>query len=351
MDQRSTAKLAQATLKPGILVLLVGAAQLSISTPPLAQPVADFYRGKNVNLMIGVNVGGSYDRDARLVARYLGSHLPGNPTVVPQNMIGGGGMVMANFLQTIAPRDGTTIGMIPNTLVVNQLVGMAAARYDMGKFHWIGSIMPAAHSAMVAWHASGVTSIADARHGQVTAGASPKGSFLYAMPALLNEFLGTKFKIVTGYQGIASVYLAMERGEVDALGITWGEFKVEKSDMVRDGKIRILVQSAPKAVDLADVPTVDELAKDEADRGPMDFILSGNALGRPLAAPPGTPPQRVAALRAAFEETMKDPRFLHDVEASRTEFGPIAGDTLQHAVERIMTTPQQFIARARTVLE
>jgi tripartite-type tricarboxylate transporter receptor subunit TctC len=351
MDLRSTARLAQATHKLGILVLLVGAAKLAIPTQALAQPVADFYRGKNVNLMIGVNVGGSYDRDARLVARYLGSHLPGNPTIVPQNMIGGGGMVMANFLQTIAPRDGSTIGMIPNTLVVNQLVGMAAARYDMGKFHWIGSIMPAAHSAMVAWHASGVTSIADARRGQVTAGASPKGSFLYAMPALLNEFLGTKFKIVAGYQGIASVYLAMERGEVDALGITWGEFKVEKSDMVRDGKVRIMVQSAPKAVDLADVPTVDELAKDEADRGPMDFLLSGNALGRPLAAPPGTPPERVAALRTAFEETMKDPRFLRDVEASRTEFGPIAGDTLQRAVERILTTPPQFIARARTVLE
>jgi tripartite-type tricarboxylate transporter receptor subunit TctC len=336
---------------PRLLAALVLACELAPSSPALADQVGDFYRGKNVNLMIGVNVGGSYDRDARLVARYLGSHLPGNPTIVPQNMIGGGGMVMANFLQTIAPRDGTSIGMIPNTLVVNQLVGMAAARYDMSKFHWIGSIMPAAHSAMVAWHASGVTSIADARRSQVTAGASPKGSFLYAMPALLNEFLGTKFKIVAGYQGIASVYLAMERGEVDALGITWGEFKVEKSDMVRDGKIRILVQSAPKAVDLADVPTVDELAKDEADRGPMDFLLSGNALGRPLAAPPGTPPERVAALRTAFEETMKDPRFLHDVEASRTEFGPIAGDTLQHAVERILTTPPQFIARARTVLE
>jgi tripartite-type tricarboxylate transporter receptor subunit TctC len=241
--------------------------------------------------------------------------------------------------------------MIPNTLVVNQMVGLAAVRYDMGKFHWIGSIMPAAHRAMVAWHASGVTSIADARRSQVTAGASPKGSFLYAMPALLNEFLGTRFKIVAGYQGIASVYLAMERGEVDSLGITWGEFKVEKSDMVSDGKIRILVQSAPKAADLPDVPTVDELAKDETDRGPMDFLLSGNALGRPLAAPPGTPAERVAALRAAFAETMKDPRFLHDVEASRTEFGPIAGDLLQHAVERILATPPQWIARARTVLE
>jgi tripartite-type tricarboxylate transporter receptor subunit TctC len=331
-----------------LAALLLG---LMAAGPALADPVADFYRGRNLNLMIGVNVGGSYDRDARLVARHLGSHIPGNPTVVPQNMIGGGGIVMANFLQTIAPQDGTAIGMIPNTLVVNQLVGMAAVRYDMGKFNWIGSIMPTAHSAMVAWHASGIAGIEDVRRRSISAGASPKGSFLYAMPALLNEFLGTRFKIVAGYQGIASIYLALERGEVDSLGITWGEFKVEKSDMVRDGKIRILVQSAPKANDLPDVPSVDELARDEADRGPMDFLLSGNALGRPLAAPPGTPPERVAALRAAFAATMKDPRFLHDVEASRTEFGPIAGETLQHSVEQILSTPKQWIARAKVVLE
>jgi tripartite-type tricarboxylate transporter receptor subunit TctC len=334
-----------------MFIALVGVSKLALLTEAVAEPVADFYRGRNVNLMIGVNVGGSYDRDARLVARYLGSHIPGNPTVVPQNMIGGGGIVMANFLQTIAPKDGTAIGMIPNTLVVNQLVGMAAVRYDMGKFNWIGSIMPAAHSAMVAWHASGIASIADARRMPITAGASPKGSFLYAMPALLNEFLGTRFKIVAGYQGIANVYLAMERGEVDSLGVTWGEFRVEKSAMVRAQKIRVLVQSAPKADDLPDVPTVDELAKDEADRGPMDFLLSGDALGRPLAAPPGTPAERIEALRTAFAETMKDPRFLHDVEASGTEFGPIAGPMLQHSVEQILATPKPWIARAKAILE
>jgi tripartite-type tricarboxylate transporter receptor subunit TctC len=317
----------------------------------IADPIADFYHGKVVNLMIGVNVGGSYDRDARLVARYLGSHLPGNPTVVAQNMIGSGGIVMANYLQAIAPKDGTAIGMIPNTLVANQLVGMASVRYDMGRFHWIGSIMPTAHSAMVAWHSSGVETIEDARRAQITAGASPKGSFVYAMPALLNEFLGTRFKIVAGYQGIATIYLAMERGEVDSLGVTWGEFKVEKSDLVTGRKVRVLVQSAPKAEDLPQVPTVDELAKDEADRGPMDFLLSGNALGRPLAAPPGTPPERVAALRSAFEETMHDPRFLHDVAVSRTEFGPIPGEALQRAVERILATPRPWIERARAILE
>jgi tripartite-type tricarboxylate transporter receptor subunit TctC len=331
--------------------LLALAAMLAWPQAAVADPVADFYHGKVVNLLIGVNVGGSYDRDARLVARHLGAHLPGNPTIVPQNMIGGGGIVMANHLQAIAPKDGTFIGMIPNTLVVNQLAGMASVKYDMGRFQWIGSIMPAAHSAMVAWHASGVESIADAQRKEITAGASPKGSYVYAMPALLNKFLGTKFKIVAGYQGIATVYLAMERGEVDSLGITWGEFKVEKSDLVRDRKIRILVQSAPKADDLPDVPTVDELAKDENDRGPMDFLLAGNALGRPLAAPPGTPPERVAALREAFQATLKDPLFLHDVEASRTEFGPIPGETLARAVEHILATPKPFINRARDILE
>jgi tripartite-type tricarboxylate transporter receptor subunit TctC len=344
-------RLARGCRKGGLVTAFLWACQPALPTAAAAQTVADFYRGKTLNLVIGVNVGGSYDRDARLVARYLGSHIPGNPTIVPQNMIGGGGIVMANYLQTIAPKDGTAIGMIPNTMVVNQLVGMTAVRYDMGKFQWIGSIMPPAHSAMVAAQAAGIGSIEDARRLPISAGASPKGSFLYTMPALLNDFLGTKFKIVAGYQGIASVYLALERGEIDALGVTWGELKVQKPDLARDRKIRILVQSAPKADDLPDVPTVDELAKNEADRGPMDFLLSGNALGRPLAVPPGTPAERVAALRAAFEETMQDPRLRHDVEVSGTEFGPIAGAALQHSVEQILTTPRQWIARAKVILE
>jgi tripartite-type tricarboxylate transporter receptor subunit TctC len=317
----------------------------------LADAVADFYKGRTLNLLIGVNVGGSYDRDARLVARYLGSHIPGNPTVVPQNMIGGGGIVMANYLQSIAAQDGSYIGTIPNTLVMTQMAGMAGVRYDLGRFHWLGSIMPPAHSAMLTWHTSGVRSIADARQKEITAGASPKGSFVYTMAALLNEFIGTRFKIVAGYQGIASIYLALERGEVDGLAVTWGEFRVERPEFVRDRKINVLVQSSPKSDDLADVPTVDELARSDTDRGIIGFLLSGNRLGRPLAAPPGTPPERVAALRAAFEDTMKDPRFLKDVENARAEFGPISGDTLKTAVDAILRTPSAYVERGRKILE
>jgi len=265
-------------------------------------------------------------------------------------MIGGGGIVMANFLQTIAAQDGTTIGMIPNTLVVNQLVGMAAVRYDMGKFHWIGSIMPTAHSAMVAWHASGITSIADARRAQITAGASPKGSFLYRDAGFVDEFLGTKFKIVAGYQELPASIWQWNVARSTRSGSPGASSRSRNPTWSATGK-SVPGAIRPQGGRPADVPTVDELAKDEADRGPMDFLLSGNALGRPLAAPPGTPVERVEALPGGVRETMKDTRFLHDVEASRTEFGPIAGDTLQQAVEHILATPKPWIDRAKVILE
>jgi tripartite-type tricarboxylate transporter receptor subunit TctC len=329
-----------------LLALLVGAPASSN-----AEDVADFYRGKTITLMIGVNVGGSYDRDARLVARYLGSHIPGNPTIVPQNVIGGGGIVMANNLQSIAPQDGTAIGMMPNTLPMTQLAGMKGVRYDIGKFHWIGSMMPPAHSAMVMSAASGAKTFEDVRHKEHSVGATPKGSYVYTMAALINEFLGAKFKIVTGYQGIASVYLAMERGEVDGLGVTWGEYRIVRGNLIEEKKVLPIVQSAPKTDDLPDVPTLDDLAKNDEDRGVISYLLSGNRLGRPLAAPPGVPEDRVAALRSAFDATMKDPRFIADVQKARAELGPISGTTLQAAVAETLKMPQRWIDRGKKILE
>jgi tripartite-type tricarboxylate transporter receptor subunit TctC len=331
--------------------LAVLALVIALPCAALAQGAGDFYRGKTISLLIGVNVGGSYDRDARLIARHIGAHIPGNPTIVPQNMIGGGGIAMANHMQAVAAKDGTVIGMMPNTLPMNEVSGMAGVRYDIGKFRWIGSMMPPAHSAMVAWHTAGVRTIDEARRRTITAGTSPKGSFVYTMPALLNEYLGTKFKIVAGYQGIASIYLAMERGEVESQGVTWGEFRIARPQLVRDRKINVLVQSAPKSSDLMEVPTLDELAAGDDDRGIMRFLLSGDRLGRPLAAPPGTPDDRFKMLRAAFDATMKDEGFLRDVEASQAEFGPISGEVLEAAVAAILKTPTQWVDRARKILE
>jgi tripartite-type tricarboxylate transporter receptor subunit TctC len=329
-----------------------GLALLTVApTTADAQSVADFYRGKTVTLMIGVNVGGSYDRDARLVARYLGSHIPGNPTIVPQNVIGGGGIVMANNLQFIAPKDGTAIGMMPNTLPMNQLAGMKGVRYDIGQFQWIGSMMPPAHSAFVMSGASGAHNFDDVRRKEYTAGASPKGSYVYTIAALINEFLGAKFKIVAGYQGIANVYLAMERGEVDGLGVTWGEYRIVRENLIKEKKVIPIVQSAPKADDLPDIPTLNDLAKNDEDRGVIAYLLSGNRLGRPMAAPPGIPADRLATLRAAFDATMKDERFIADVKKARAEFGPISGTTLQAAVADILKMPHRWVERGKMILQ
>ncbi len=337
--------------RSGLGVLLGFTVGCALTQSVAAQTAAEFFRGKTINLLIGVNVGGVYDRDARLIARYLGAHIPGNPTIVPQNMIGGGGIAMANYLQAIAAKDGTYLGMMPNTLPMNQMSGMSGVRYDIGKFNWIGSMTPVAHSAMVMWHTTGVQTFDDVRKREYTAGASPKGSFVYTMAALQNEFLGAKYKIVAGYQGIVAVYLAMERGEVDGLGVTWGEFRVERANFVTEKKIRVIVQSSPKASDLSEVPTVDELAKSEDDRRTIDFLLSGNRLGRPLAAPPGVPEDRLAVLRKAFEDTMKDPRFIKDVETAKIDYGLIPAATLARETEAILKTPARSIERAKKILE
>ena len=191
------------------LALVLG----SLAAP--ADPVADFYRGKTVNVLIGVGVGGEYDIQARLVARHIGKHIPGQPNVVPQNMTGAGGLKMLNYLYAIAPRDGTSIGMIQNAFPALQAVGMQGVQFDAGKMQWLGSIAPAVET-MAVWSTTGVKSIEDARKREIVAGASARGAITYTYPTVMNEVLGTKFKIVTGYTGGNQINLAMERGEVEA---------------------------------------------------------------------------------------------------------------------------------------
>lgn len=331
--------------------LLALAALLAATSAAAADPVGDFYKGRVLYLLIGLPVGGSYDLEARLIARHLGAHLPGNPTVVPQNMIGGGGIAMANYLAGVAPQDGSYIGMMANTLVISQVMGVQAIRYDAAKFHWLGSIMPGTHSTMVVWRTTGVTSLEGAKQRELTAGASTKGAFVYTMPALLNEFFGTRFKIITGYQGINAGYVAMERGELDGNAATWAEFKVLHPDYVAEKKVNVLVQNAPRIAELADVPTLQELARSDDDRRTIELLLSGDRIGRPLAAAPGTPPERVAALRAAFDATMKDAKFRHDAEQSQTEIDPIPGEKMQGLVAEVLATPRPLVERARKIIE
>ena len=327
---------------------MLAALWLAVS-PAHAESVADFYRGRTINVLIGVNVGGGYDFEARLLARFMRAHIPGNPLLVPQNVIGAGGIKMANYLYSIAAQDGTAVGMFPSTLVAAQAVGTDGVQYDANKFAWLGSITTSPVTLAV-WRDSPVRSLDDARRQQVVVAASNKGAITYTFPHMLNELLGTKFKIVSGYQGNSTMTVAMERGEVQGVTNSWDSWKSFNPAWVREGKIRVLVQTEPKAKDLSDIPSVQELARSASDRQVMALIVSGDALGKPLAASPNVPPERVQALRDAFEATIRDPAFIEAAAAARVEIDPISGAALQATVARVLATPKGLAERARMII-
>jgi tripartite-type tricarboxylate transporter receptor subunit TctC len=319
------------------------------AAPARAQSVADFYRGKTVNVLIGVGVGGEYDLQARLVARHLGKHIPGNPTLVPQNMTGAGGIKMANYLFAQAPRDGTYIGMLGNNFAATQAVGGQGVQFDVRKFRWLGTIAPVVET-MAVWHTAGVKTIEDVRRKEVVAGASGKGAITFIYPSMMNELLGTRFKIVTGYAGGNEINLAMERGEVQARNNTWSSWKATKAAWLKDGKISVIVQAGPRAPDL-DVPSVEDLARTPDERKVIELVVSGTRLGRPMAATPDVPEDRLAALRAAYRATMADPAFLAEAANLNFEVAPVYGEDMQKIVGEVMSTPKELAARARHLLE
>jgi tripartite-type tricarboxylate transporter receptor subunit TctC len=315
-----------------------------------ADAVANFYRGKTVTVLIGVGVGGEYDLHGRLLARHLGKHIPGNPTVLAQNMTGAGGLNMANYLYSVAPKDGTALGVVGNNFPAQQAVGGKGIRFNAKEFGWIGTITPTVET-MAAWKTAGVKTIDDVRKKEIVAGATSRTAITFVLPTLLNELLGTKFKIVTGFKGGNEINLAMERGEVDARNNTWSSWKVTRSTWLANKDIYILIQAGPKAKDLPDVPTLDELIKHDDDRKVAALIISGTRLGRPLAAAPGVPAERLQALRKAFDAVMTDPEFLKETAAAKIEVDPVRGDELQKVVDEVLATPQPLKERARQLLE
>ena len=331
---------------------LLGAGLLfaaAAGAPAQAQSVADFYRGKTINMLIGVGVGGEYDLQARLVARHIGKHIPGNPNVVPQNMVGAGGINMANNLYNTAPRDGTTIAMMGNNFPASQAVGAKSVKFDAGKMQWLGTIAPVVET-MAVWHTAGVKSIDDLRKKETVAGASGRGAITFFYPTMMNAFLGTKFKIVTGYPGGNQINLAMERGEVQARNNTWSSWKATRPQWIKDKLIYVVAQAGPRARDL-DAPSVEELARTPDDRATIELIVSGTQLGRPFATTPGIPADRLAALRDAFRATMKDPEFLKDAAQMNFEVNPVYGEPMQKIVEKILSTPKKSAERAKEFLE
>jgi tripartite-type tricarboxylate transporter receptor subunit TctC len=322
-----------------------GAALLTImqAFSASAQAPADFYRGKTIELYINVSVGGGYDLYARMVARHLGKHIPGNPIVLPKNMEGGGGMRLANWLYNVGPKDGTALGAVARAMAFEPLLGNKGAQYDGRKFNYLGSANDEV-SVCVAWHTSGVKTFADAQKTQLVVGTGGVSDDTYQYPAILNHMFGAKFKMVPGYPGGNDINLAMERGEVQGrCSIPWSTVKATRRFWIDENKVNLLMQySLAKHADLPDVPLVMDLAKTEEQQTILKLIFGRQVMGRPYVAPPDVPKERVAMLRKAFMDTMADKEFLAEAEKAKFEVTPVSGDKIETLVQEVYrsTTPE-----------
>ena len=336
-----------------LLALLTALSALAFAAAPAAaQSVADFYRGKTITMVVGTSPGGDYDLRLRMVARHIGRHIPGNPTVVVNNMPGGGGLVVANWLANVAAKDGTAAAAITQNLPVHQATGASGIKFDVREFNWIGNTTDTPN-VINSWHTTGIRTIEDVMTRDLIVGATgtASGSFLY--PHALNRLVGTKFKIVTGYPGGNDINLAMERGEVGGRGSnSWASWKSTRPQWLAEKKVFILVQVGVKRnPELAEVPTMQELAKNDADRQVLEFISADTAISRPLVTNAGVPRERVAALRRAFDATMKDPEFLAEAERTKTDISPMTGEEAQKIAAATINTPADVLARANALIE
>jgi tripartite-type tricarboxylate transporter receptor subunit TctC len=320
--------------------------------PAWAQPPEEFYRGKTVDLYIAYSAGGGYDLYARMVARYLGRHIPGNPQVVPKNMEGAGGLRLANWLYQAAPRDGTVIGATSRNIAFEPLIGNKGAQYDSRQFTWLGSANDEV-STCVSWSASGVATIDDAMKKELVIGAIGTADDTYQYPRLLNNTIGTKFRIVPGYPGNNDISIALERGEVSGrCGWSWSSVKSTRMAWVQEKKVNILVQvSLSKHPDLPNVPLIMDLAKDDEQRQMFRLIFARQVMGRPFQSTPGVPADRLHALQRAFMDTMKDPAFLAEAEKAKFEITPVSGPDIATLVTGILQMPPALAQRAGALLK
>jgi tripartite-type tricarboxylate transporter receptor subunit TctC len=312
-----------------------------------AQDPAAFYRGRSVEFYIGYSVGGAYDLYARTIARHLGKHIPGNPTIVPKNLEGAGSLRLANWLYNVGNKDGTVIGSIGRGTAFDPLLGSKGAQFKADNFTWIGSANNEV-SICVAWKGSGIGRFEDVLTRELIVGGTGQAADTDQFPKILNGVLGAKFKIVTGYPGGNDINLAMERGEVRGrCGWSWSSVLSTHKRWLDDKLLTILLQlSLDKHPDLPDVPLVLDFAKSEEQMTIFRLIFARQVMGRPYVAPPGLPKERAEALRRAFDKTMADPEFLADAAKAQLEITPVTGEEVEKLVKEIYQTPKAIADRA-----
>src|SRR5580704_5376574 len=330
-----------AALLAGVIAVGHAAAQ----SPPGA------FAGKTVNLTIGFGTGGGYDLWARVVARHIGRHLPGNPTVTPQNMEGAGSYRASNFIYNVAPKDGTSIALISRDAPLGPLIGTPGAQFDATKLSWLGT--PAIETNVcIANRTAPVKTVPDLLEKQLVVGDTGPGTGTRSYPKALNAILGTKFKIVGVYPSSADVFLAMERGEVGGICESLDSIKVRRPNWIPAKTVSVLFQGGTKPVpELKDTPFVIDLARGDADKQAIEFLYAGQGIGRPFVAPPNLPADRLKLLREAFMATMKDPEFIAEAEQRKLTLEPESGEELEALIRKTYATPKPIIERIGKLIQ
>jgi tripartite-type tricarboxylate transporter receptor subunit TctC len=326
---------------------LAAVAAMLIAPPAHAQTAEPFFARKTVTIYVGYTAGGSYDLYARLIARHLGKHIPGNPSVVAQNMPGAGSMKAANYVYQVAPKDGTALGVIVESAALEQALGNTAVQYDAAQFTYIGRVATS-NNVFMQWHSSKVQSIADSQRIESTLAGTGPGSIAETIPRLFNAIVGTKFRLVSGYPASTEGMLAMERGEVEGSSSSWAAVFVSKQNLLRDKKIRIILQTQPERhADLPDAPSITEYGNTADDRQVTALYASGSGVGRSLLGPPGIPADRLKLLRDAFNAMAKDPEFVADIKKLNVELDPLPGERVQDLIARTLAAPASVRERAK----
>jgi tripartite-type tricarboxylate transporter receptor subunit TctC len=338
-------------LRPFIAPVTALAALLVLPAAAEEQAAPDFYKGKMVTLYIGFSVGGGYDAYGRMVARFIGRHIPGNPTIVVENMVGAGSLRLANWLAQLAPKDGTAFGTISHGTGFDPLLGFPGTDFEGTDFAWLGSANKDV-SVCVSWKTSPVKTFVDLTTKELTVGSSGTSDDTAQFPRIMNGILGTKFKVVTGYPGANEINLAMERGEVEGrCGFAWSALVSTHSDWIKNKDVNVLVQGAlEKHKDLPDTPLVTDFAKTDTQRQILRLIFARETMTWPFLAPPGTNPDRVAILRKAFMDTMTDPDFLAECDKAQLEINALPGDKVEALVKEIYQTPPDIAKQAAAML-
>jgi tripartite-type tricarboxylate transporter receptor subunit TctC len=320
-----------------LLALTVSA--IATASASAETSVADFYRKKSIDVYIGLSAGGLYDINARLLSRFMGRYIPGNPTLVPRNMPGAAGLGLANWLYQGAPKDGSAFGTFARGIAFNPLLGQPGGSIEATKFNWLGSTNDEV-SICAARRESGITKFEQLYDKELIVGSTGGSGDDEQMPKIVNGVLGTKFRTISGFPGGAEIKLAMQRGEVSGrCGWSWSSVKATEGEWLKDKSISILIQlSFRRHPDLPDTPLITDLVKNDEDRQIFKVVFARQVMAWPFAAPPGVPAERIAALRKAFDETLQDKEFLAEAERMNLEITPVSGERIQSLIEDLYRT-------------